>query len=218
VTWTSQATGTDSIQVVYNDTGGQFITADARMTWNAKPVPSPTPTRRRPSPTPSPTASPTASATASPTASPTPSPTPTATPSPVHSAVVPSPTPSVAESAAADRPSTLPGGPVGLHGNDCPPGAPVAFTMEGAALGSTTAGSDGSYAATVDLPDASIGHHEIQVVCGNRRATVPIDLVVTASESDPGVGATVAAVLVFFVLLGGALTLRSGTARRRVTQ
>ena len=89
----------------------------------------------------------------------------------------------------------------------------MTFTVEGSAAGTTTTGSDGTFAGDVQLPDAPIGPHVITVSCGGRSAAVPIDLVVAASTSTPGAGATAAAVLVFFVLLGSVLFGRAQNRR-----
>jgi hypothetical protein len=114
-----------------------------------------------------------------------------------------------------DSPSSLPGGTAGLTGSHCPAGSTVTYTVEGAPAGSGTAASDGTFASTVQLPDASIGQHVIQVTCAGLSATVPIDLVVSSSTSDPALGATAAAVLVFFLLVGSLLLSRFGPATPR---
>ena len=65
----------------------------------------------------------------------------------------------------------------------------------------------------MQLPEASLGTHVIEVACGGRTAAVPIDLVVAASTSTPGAGATAGAVLVFFILLGSVLLGRTNNRR-----
>jgi hypothetical protein len=198
VTWTSRAAGTDSITVTYTTPQSATpTTATIRHTWTAPPPPPP-------SPTPSPTGSPTPSPSGSPTAAPTPSGTPVAVPGSLPGGSI-----------QLDRPSTLPGGTVPVRGRNCPPGAAVTFDVEGAAAGSTTAAPDGTFGGDVQLPDASIGEHLLRVSCDHRTATVPVDLVVSSSVSTPAVGATAAAVLVFFVLLGSVLLSRHRPAPKR---
>lgn len=226
VTWTSSTAPstnpTDSITASATDANGQTgKTQTIRHTWTAKPTPSPTPSpTKSPSPKPSPKpspASPTPSPTAKPTtASPTPSPTTSATATPTASASpsaspVPVPTSSDfgAGSLELDRPSALPGGSATLRGRNCPPGSAVTYTVEGTSAGTSTAGTDGTFTGTVQLPDASLGQHLIQVTCAGQTAAVPIDFVVSSSStSSPAAGATTAAVLVFFVLLGSVLFAR----------
>ena len=213
--------GLDTI-VVTAPSDAQGVTHSARVQhkWVAKATASPTPSPTKSSPSPKPSPTPSAAATPSPspkaTASPTPSPTtsatatPTPTASPSPSPVpVPAGTPFSNGSLQLDRPSALPGGSATLHGRNCPPGSAVTYTVEGTSAGSSTVGTDGTFTGTVQLPDASIGQHLIQVTCAGQTATVPIDLVVSSSStSSPGAGATTAAVLVFFVLLGSVLFAR----------
>jgi hypothetical protein len=235
VTWSSSTTGTDSITAAATDANGTTGKAGTlRHTWTTKPTPSPTRTPSpKPSPTtsptPSPTASPTPSHTPSPTPSPTTSPTPTATPSATASAT-PTATPTATGSPTPaptavgptlgngdlhlDSPSTLPGGVAGLRGSNCPAGSTVTFSVEGTPAGTATASPDGTFGGDVQLPDASIGEHVIQVACDGRTAAVPIDLVVSASTASPAAGATAVAVLVFFVLLGSVLLGRGRGATK----
>ncbi len=223
IDWTSSAVGTDSITASYTDDRGQRIAATIRHTWTAKPAPPPAPSPTA-SPTPPPkTASPTPSATTSPTpkptASPTPSPTPSATPAPSPTASpTPPPVPVLSGlpdgSLQLDRPSALPGGSATLQGRNCPANSEVTYTVEGAAAGTSTASSDGSFSGEVQLPDATLGQHLIEVTCGGQTASVPIDLVVSSSTSTPGATATAVAILVFFVLLGSILFARSNPQRK----
>ncbi|MGB8650200.1 MAG: hypothetical protein WCD35_06025 [Mycobacteriales bacterium] len=231
VTWTSYTTSpnndTDSIRATALDPQGQPLgSADIRHTWTPKPTPAPTPRRTvspRPSAvtsptprrTPPPTPSPSASARPSPTVTPTATPTASPTPSPTTSPAPPAGPALDDGSIQLDRPSALPGGAVPLHGRNCPAGARVAYTVEGAPAGATTAAPDGTFSGDVQLPDASIGEHVIQVECDGRTAAVPVDLVVASSTSTPAAGATAGAVLVFFVLLGSVLLSRHRPARPR---
>ncbi len=93
----------------------------------------------------------------------------------------------------------------------------MAFSVEGVAAGRATAQPDGSFIGQLQLPGAAIGTHVIDVSCGGRTATVPIDLVVSSSVSNPAAGATAGAVLVFFVLLGSMLLSRTSPAAPAVT-
>ena len=102
-----------------------------------------------------------------------------------------------------------------MTGHNCPPAVPVTYTVEGAAAGSTTSTANGAFTGDVQLPDTSIGEHVITVTCGGRSASVPIDLVVASSVSSPGIGATVVAILVFFVLFGSVLLSRPAARRAR---
>ena len=216
MTWTSGTAGNERIKALWNDTSGG-TTAAIIFTWDPKPKPSPTPkptpkptptpTRSRPttSPTPSQSSSPTPSPPASATASPTTTPTTTASPTPTHAAV---PTPTATDTLQVDKPSTVPGGTVGITGRHCPPSVPVSFSMEGVAAGSAVSDASGGFHGDAQLPDAPIGEHQITVTCGDERATVRVDLVVSSSAEPAGQGATVGAVLVFFVLLGTTLVSR----------
>ncbi|MCU1592766.1 MAG: hypothetical protein JWO12_158 [Frankiales bacterium] len=97
-----------------------------------------------------------------------------------------------------------------MSGGSCPPGSAVTFAVEGAPAGAATARPDGTFEGTVQLPDTSIGAHVIQAMCGGRTASAPIDLVVSSASSAPsGAGATVAAVFLFFLLLGSVLLTRN---------
>jgi hypothetical protein len=100
---------------------------------------------------------------------------------------------------------------VNLSGRDCPAGANVTYTVEGVAAGTTTAQADGTFTGTVQLPDAPIGDHVIQVTCGGLTAAVPVALVVASGTSTPAGSATAGAVLVFFILLGSVLFSRHST-------
>jgi hypothetical protein len=84
----------------------------------------------------------------------------------------------------------------------------VTYTVEGVAAGSTTTQADGTFTGAVQLPNAAIGDHVIQVTCGGLTAAVPIALVVASGTSTPAGSATAGAVLVFFVLLGSVLFSR----------
>jgi hypothetical protein len=204
VDWTSSTPGTDSITASTTNAQGQVQQLTIRHTWTPKPT-SPPPSAT-PSPTPSLTPSATPpQATTSPTPSPAPSSTAPPSPSPSTSPTA-SPVPLVTPSGFADsslhlgRPSALPGGTAALSGRNCPAGSTVTYSVEGSAAGSSTALPDGTFSGDVQLPDVALGRHLIEVTCGGRTASVPIDLVVSSGTSTPALGATTGAILVFFVL------------------
>jgi hypothetical protein len=92
----------------------------------------------------------------------------------------------------------------------------VSFDVEGTPAGTATAGADGTFTGSVALPAVPIGAHRVTVTCGGATVSVPLDLVVaSATAVAPALGVTVAAVLVFFVLLGSVLLNRTHTRRRR---
>jgi hypothetical protein len=217
--------GSDTIRAsTESESQGISHSVDVVHQWVAKPAPTKPPTT---APTPKPVVSSappvTVVPTPSPTRSPTPSPTASATPASPVPVVTVSPTaspfpagiPLTGGSIRLDSPSALPGGTAGLSGSNCPAGSTVTYSVEGTPAGSGTAAADGTFASNVQLPDASIGQHLIQVSCAGLSATVPIDLVVSSSTSDPALGATAAAVLLFFLLLGSVLGSRFSPATPR---
>lgn len=88
--------------------------------------------------------------------------------------------------------------------------------MQGHPAGGARTDADGTFTAGLTLPDLPVGAYAVDVRCGPRRASVPIDLVVASSGPVAGsLAATASAVLLFFVLLAGLLVFRDqGVARR----
>lgn len=227
-TYTGGKAGADSISVTSAPDAQQGTkSATVRHSWVAppsptpKPTPSPTPRQTTPPPAATRTPSPLPSTTVSPSASSTPSATPSATPTPASSSPTPTPvappTPTLGGgSVTLDRPSALPGGTLTVTGKGCPAGSKVSFGVEGAPAGTTTARADGTFSSPVALPNAPIGAHPVTVSCAGAEVSLPLDLVVaSATAVAPALGVTVAAVLVFFVLLGSVLLNRTHTGRRR---
>jgi hypothetical protein len=117
---------------------------------------------------------------------------------------------------ALDRPSALPGGTIGLTGQGCPADTDVVLTVQGHPAGGARTDADGTFTADLTLPDLPVGAYAVDVRCGPRRASVPIDLVVASSGPIAGsLAATAGSILVFFVLLGGMLLYRDQGQRRR---
>jgi hypothetical protein len=110
----------------------------------------------------------------------------------------------------------LPGGTVGLAGQGCVSGTDVVLTVRGTTVGSAIADATGHFTAGLTLPDLPVGGYAVDVTCGDRHSSVPIDLVVASSGPIAGsLAATASAVLLFFILLGGMLLYRDAGARRR---
>jgi hypothetical protein len=91
----------------------------------------------------------------------------------------------------------------------------VRFTLDASPAGRTTSGPDGAFDGTVAVPDLPLGRHLLHVTCAERTTSVALDLVVSSGVAASGAGGTAVAVLVFFVLLGGALLHRGGRPRRQ---
>ncbi|MGH3461475.1 MAG: Ig-like domain-containing protein [Kribbellaceae bacterium] len=111
-----------------------------------------------------------------------------------------------------DSPSVTPGSDLTLHGTGCPPGARVDIAIRNDVLMSTRARASGEFSATAAMPDLPLGRYRITVSCGNSFASTTVDLVglrATTGTAGPA-GITSAAVLVFFVLLGGSLLREFG--------
>jgi len=107
------------------------------------------------------------------------------------------------------------GGDLALDGTGCPPGARVRITIGERSVASTLADPAGDYSIVAALPDLPLGRHRIRAACGNATAQADVDVIgLTASTGTAGPAAamTSAAVLTFFVLLGGSLVRR--TSRR----
>ncbi len=103
------------------------------------------------------------------------------------------------------RPDSFPGGSATLNGTGCPAGSPVQLRTGNLDLGSTTAGPDGSFSASVLLPSRlSAGRITVTAICGGQQASSELDLVLTTSSgSSAGASAvTAAAAVAFFVLFG----------------
>ena len=106
-----------------------------------------------------------------------------------------------------------PPGPAVVEGTSCPPGSHVTLTAGGVALGTVTADADGNFAVPVRIPDLSVGRHTLVATCPPVRVERPLDVVHRSSSTGTGAASasTAAAVLSFFVLLGGQLVRwRSG--------
>ncbi len=166
---------------------------EAKATFEVTPEPSPTPTPTR-------TRRPTPSVSIPPvyTASPTP---PT---SPTPSRPQASPTPSGSDSPGdldLDRTSITPGEPLNASGTGCPPGATVALTSGGESVGTATADTAGHFTSPVRFSDLSPGRRVVTADC-TVLLTGQVDLVVSTRN---GSNASIAIVLIFFVLVGAML-------------
>jgi hypothetical protein len=71
-------------------------------------------------------------------------------------------------------------------------------------IGSAQAGANGSFVATIELPDLPVGRVLLSALCGPR-LTAPLDIVVS---SQVDTGTPTLAVFIFFVLLSLALFRR----------
>jgi hypothetical protein len=107
----------------------------------------------------------------------------------------------------------VPDGLVTLAGRGCPARTPVQLLIDGREVATPMARGDGSYSAEVRLSGIGVGQYPLEAVCAPLRVPREIDVVVpTASTGTAAAGVTTAAaVLSFFVLLGGQLVrLSSG--------
>ncbi len=100
-----------------------------------------------------------------------------------------------------------------VGGTQCPPGSQVTLTAGGVVLGTVTADADGNSTVPARLPDLSVGRHKLVASCPPVRVERDLDVVRRSSSTGTGAASasTAAAVLSFFVLLGGQLVRwRSG--------
>ncbi len=119
---------------------------------------------------------------------------------PTASSVPPPPPvtgPSVPELDLLSGPSTEPGGEVRASGSGCTPGSRVELLIGTSPVGVAQADADGTFAATVTVPESEPGRIELVALCG-LRLTAIIDVVVSR-QVDP-LSSTLA-VFIFFVLL-----------------
>lgn len=141
-------------------------------------------------------------------AAPAPSPTPAPTPAPI-----PTPLSGVSEAEASlGSPSTLPGGVAQVAGSGCQAGEAVAFSIAGAPVGAAIADAAGSYRASVQVPNLPIGRHTIEVRCGAKVRSLPIDLVVSTQAITSPATTTTAGLILLFVILAGLFVLQIGPA------
>jgi hypothetical protein len=118
-----------------------------------------------------------------------------------------------------DRPAVAPGTVAAVRGAHAVPGAIVAihFADAQAALVTTTAGNDGRFAATFEVPEtAGTGWHPVTAV--SRGATLATTEIRVVGPDDPaaagGVGAP-AGLLLSTALLGLSVALAAGLRRHR---
>jgi hypothetical protein len=77
-----------------------------------------------------------------------------------------------------------------VSGSGCEPGSTVDFTLltiggqQVADLGSTTAGSDGTFSATVNPAGVPAGSYQLIISCGDSTTSIPVQ--VTSSGLSPG--------------------------------
>jgi hypothetical protein len=130
------------------------------------------------------------------------SPTTTTPPAP---GPTPTPTPT---------PQPGPQAPEVVAGTRCPPDSTVTLTVGGVALGTVTADAEGNFAVPVRVPDLAPGRYQLVASCPPVRVERNFDVVRRTSSTGTSAASasTAAAVLSFFVLLGGQLVrLRSGS-------
>jgi hypothetical protein len=87
------------------------------------------------------------------------------------------------------------------------------LTAGGVVLGIVTADADGNFAVPARMPELSVGRHKLVASCPPVRVERNLDVVHRSSSTGTGAASasTAAAVLSFFVLLGGQLVRwRSG--------
>ena len=88
-----------------------------------------------------------------------------------------------------------------MTGSGCPAGQTVTLSIAGTPVGTVTADPRGRFHTIVQLPSLPIGRHIVDVRCGGRLTSLPIDLVVsTQAITTPFAASTVGLVLLFIVL------------------
>jgi hypothetical protein len=135
-------------------------------------------------------------------------------PTSVGPTTVPSSVPSV---------TAVAGETITFHGGQCPPGAAVKVTWDdGTLLASGTAGSSGTFAIAITIPqDATPGAHDVTATCGSVRQFLRVNVraatVVNAPLARTGTSSItpLSAFGAAVVVLGGALIL--GARRVRAT-
>jgi hypothetical protein len=100
-----------------------------------------------------------------------------------------------------------PGSDLRLTGSGCSPNGQIELSIEDVKIASTRADSSGAYRVVAPLPELPLGRHKIKASCAQLSTTATVDVVgVTAAMGTAGAaGVTTAAVLAFFVLLGGSI-------------
>ena len=110
--------------------------------------------------------------------------------------------------------STLPGSLITAEGTGCAPGSPVHFFVDGLPVrGELLAAPDGSFRATIDLPDnLAAGRRRVQAEC-DIDLTGTVDLVFTTQSALPA-GPLAGTLLVMILFLLRALTLARKRSRK----
>ncbi len=103
------------------------------------------------------------------------------------------------EPIALEAPSAAPGGRFVVSGDRCPAGEEVVASVDGTEVGRTTADETGGFALEGTAP-ARPGVVDVEVACGDVRATASLAVVLTISTGGAS-RAVVGAVLAFFVLV-----------------
>lgn len=103
------------------------------------------------------------------------------------------------EPIAIESPSAAPGGRFVVSGDRCPAAEEVVASVDGTEVGRTTAGETGGFALEATAP-VRPGVVEVEVACGDVRATASLAVVFTISTGGTS-NAVVGAVLAFFVLV-----------------
>lgn len=109
------------------------------------------------------------------------------------------------------------GGSITISGTGCNPGATVTATLHSDPyfLGSTTAGSDGSFSITAQLPSGVTGSHTIVVNGAGCSGVEGINILAASSGNLAGTGVAVVGIgaLGVVLLVGGGLMLLAGRRR-----
>lgn len=110
------------------------------------------------------------------------------------------------------------GGSITVSGQGCNPGATVTATLDtGDQIGSATAGSNGSFSITGQLPSGVTGEHTITVQGAGCSGVLAINIQAASSGSGNLAGTGVAVVgigaLGVVLLVGGGLMLLAGRRR-----
>ncbi|HXW32550.1 MAG TPA: hypothetical protein VEJ21_05595 [Acidimicrobiales bacterium] len=97
--------------------------------------------------------------------------------------------------------AVAPGAQPTADGHGCPANATVTLSIGGVAAGRTTADSSGAFRAPLALGSLGVGSYQVDARCGVL-LTAPLQVVLA---SQVGGDTSTLAIILFFLLLGGAL-------------
>jgi len=97
--------------------------------------------------------------------------------------------------------AVAPGAQPTADGHGCPANATVTLSIGGVAAGRTTADSSGAFRAPLALGSLAVGSYQVDAHCGVL-LTAPLEVVLASQVGDD---TSTLAIILFFLLLGGAL-------------